>query len=255
MRQALRLVITTYVALLVAPVATLAPAPTWPAFAAGAVLGGAVGYAATATVDYRRGLQSLPVVLGGFVLPLGWLWPAFSGADSAAAFFVSPWFVGALAVVPWFVGVVAAYERRTRDRIDALTERVVFEARNPPRTRRQTKIAAGVVMVTGGAAVVVSVALGSGDSDFVYWWFPAMLPVWLPILADSDGKEVAVADEGLRVERQVHDWATVDGYELTDDALTLRRPRWYHSDLSFDRGDVENLDEVTAALDERLACV
>jgi hypothetical protein len=252
MRRALRLSVAAYVALLLAPIATLAPAPAWPAFAAGAVLGGALGYAATATTDYRRGLQSLPVALGGFLVPLGWLWPAFTGADSPAAFVVSPWFVGALAVVPWFAAVLIAYESRTRERIDGLTERVVFEARNPPETRRQTKIAAGVIVAMSVVVTVVSFALGSGDLDFVTWFFPALLPGWIVMLADSDGKEVAVADEGLRVERQVHDWATVEGYEVTDDALTLTRSAWYRDDLSFDRNDIENLDEVTAALDDVL---
>jgi len=249
MRRWLRASLAAYVALLVAPAATLAPAPTWSAFAAGAILGGAVGFAATATVDYRRGLGSVPVALVGFVLTLGWLWPAFTGADSVASFFLSPWFAGSLAVVPWFAAVLVAYESRRRDRIDALTERVVFEARNPPETRRQTKIAVGIIAAMTVVVVVVSLVVGSGDSDVFTWLFPALLPGWIVMLADSDGKEVAVADEGLRVERQIHGWDTVDGYELTDDALTLARPKWYHSDRSFDRGDIENLDEVTAALD------
>ncbi|QLH78940.1 hypothetical protein HZS55_17290 [Halosimplex rubrum] len=91
-------------------------------------------------------------------------------------------------------------------------------------------------------------ALG-GDGGSMYWLFPAMVSVWVPLLADSDGKEVAIADQGLRVERQVHDWTTVDGDELTDDALTLTRPKWYHADLPFDRSDVADLDAVTATLD------
>mgnify|MGYP000212267073 CR=1 FL=1 len=89
MRRWLRLSLAAYTGLLVAPVATLAPSPTWPSFVAGAILGGAAGYAATARGG-RRGPRSVAVVLAGFVLPLGWLWPAFSSADSGGSFFASP---------------------------------------------------------------------------------------------------------------------------------------------------------------------
>lgn len=249
MKRAIRLSLALYAALLVAPIATLFPAPTWPAFAGGAVLGGAFGYGVSGSVDHHSGLGSLPSLLTGFFAPLGWLWPAVEGAESAVSFFLSPWFAGVLAVVPWFVAVVVAYEWRARERIDGLTERVVFEARNPPETRRQVKIAAGVVMVMKGAGVVMTFALGSGDS--VYLWLPLMVPVWIPILVGSDGREVAIADGGLRVERQIHEWEHIDGYELTDDALTVTRPAWYRTDLSFDRSDVEDIDAVTALLDEQ----
>lgn len=108
------------------------------------------------------------------------------------------------------------------------------------------------MLAIAAAVAVVSFAFGGADES-MYWLVPTMLPVWIPLLADSDGKEVAVADEGLRVERQVHDWATVDSYELTDDTLVLSRPKWYHADLSFDRGDIEDADAVTAALDDVLS--
>ncbi|WP_436928850.1 DUF5673 domain-containing protein [Halosimplex halobium] len=252
MRRWLRASLAAYVALLAAPVATLAPAPTWPSFAAGAILGGAAGFAATATLDGPDAVLTLPRILVGFAAPLGWLWPAWTGATSIPTFLFTPWTGGAAAALAWVVAVVVAADWRTRERIDGLTELAVFEARNPPETRRQTRIAVGVMAVLVVAAVAVSFALG-GDMEFSYWWLPAMFGVWIPILADSDGREVAVADGGLRVERQIHDWDTVDGYELTDDALTVTRPKWYHSNRSFDRGDIEDLDAVTAALDEVLS--
>jgi hypothetical protein len=253
MRRWLRASLAAYVALLVGPAATLVPAPTWPSFAAGAILGGAAGFAATATLDGPDALLTLPQVLAGFAPPLGWLWPAWAGATSIPTFLFTPWTAGAVAALAWVVAVVVAADWRTRERIDGLTERIVFEARNPPETRRQTKIAAGVIVASTAVVVVVSLVVGSGDSDVFTWLFPALLPGWIVMLADPDGKEVAVADEGVRVERQIHDWATVDGYEVTDDALTLGRSKWYHSDLSFDRDDVDDLDAVTAALDEVLA--
>jgi hypothetical protein len=251
MRRWLRVSLAAYAAVLVAPVATLTPGPTWPAFAAGAVLGGALGFGATATLDGPDEVLALPRVVVGFALPLGWLWPAWNAATSIPSFLFAPWTAGALAVVPWLVAVLVASDWRTRERIDALDERVVFEARNPPETRRQTRIAAAAILGIAIVVAVVSFAVG-GAGESMYWLFPTLLPVWIPLLADSDGKQVAVTDGGLRVERQVHGWDTVDGYELTDDALTLTRPRWYHSDLSFDSGDIDDLDEVTAALDDVL---
>jgi hypothetical protein len=174
-------------------------------------------------------------------------------ATTPLGFFASPWFAGALASLAWLVAVVIALDWRTQERIDDLTPLVVFEARDPPENRRQLKVAAGVVLVLAAGVAVLAVVLGQGDSaGTMYWLFPALFPVWIPILAGSDGKEVAVTDGGVRVERQVHDWDTVDGYELTGDALVLSRPRWYHADLSFDRSDIEDVAAVTDALDESL---
>jgi hypothetical protein len=252
MRRWLRLSLAAYVALLVAPAATLAPTPTWPSFAAGAVLGGALGVAATTAVDGPDAVLTLPRVLAGFALPLGWLWPAWTDATSISTFLFTPWVAGALAVLPWFAAGAVASDWRTRERIDGLTERVVFEAGDPPETRRQQKLAVGVVFLV--AAVVAGVSFAVGDDwSSMYWLFPSLLPVWIPIFAGSEGKEVAVADGGLRVERRIHDWDTVDGYALTDDALTVTRPKWYHADRSFDRGDIDDVDAVTAALDDVLA--
>ncbi|ELZ24545.1 hypothetical protein C475_12425 [Halosimplex carlsbadense 2-9-1] len=252
MRRWLRASLTAYAALLVGPAATLAPTPTWPSFAGGVTLGSALGFAVTAPLDGPEDVLTLPRVLTGFALPLGWLGPAWTGAASIPSFLFTPWAAGALAVVPWFAAVLVASEWRTRERIDALGERVVFEARKPSETRRQTRIAAAAVLGIAVVVAVVSFALG-GAGESMYWLFPTLLPVWIPVLAGSDGKEVAVADGGLRVERQVHGWDTVDGYELTDDALTLTRPKWYHADLSFDSGDIEDVEAVTAALDDVLS--
>lgn len=251
MRRALRLSLAAYAGLLVAPAATLGPGPTWPLFAAGAVVGALASTPVTARLDRPDSVVTLPRMLVGFAVPLGWIVPALDGAESAPDVLFSQWFAGALASLGWLVAVVVAHEWQTRERIDALTERAVFEARNPPETRRQLRIAAGVVIIFAGAVAVGSFAFGFGDdSGTFYWWFPAMVPVWLPIFAGPDGRGVTVADEGLRVERQIHGWETFDGYELTDDALLFSRTGWYRTTLSFDRDDIEDLDAVTAALDE-----
>lgn len=196
--------------------------------------------------------MAVPRLLAGFALPLAWLWPALDAATSIPTFVFSPWFVGVLAVVPWLAAVAAASEWRTRNRVDQLTELASFQARQPPSERRQVRVAVGVVLLVGIGGAVVSVALAGADSlDALYWTPLALTPLWIAI-SEGDGREVAIAEEGLRVDRQVHDWATVDGYELTDDALSITRTEWYRSTLSFDRSDIEDVDGVTAALDERL---
>jgi len=252
MRRWLRLALTVYAALLVAPAATLAPIPTWPAFAAGAILGGVFGVTATATLAGPKDVLAPARLVVGFALPLGWLWPAWTGATSISSFLFTPWTVGSTAALAWVAAVVVASEWRTRERIDGLIERAVFEARDPPEQRRQHRIAAGVVLAIAVVVAVVSFAIG-GDGESMFWLFPTLLPVWIPLLSGSDGKEIAVTDGGLRVERQIHGWDTVDGYELTDEALTVTRPKWYHADLSFAREDIADLDEVTAALDDVLS--
>mgnify|MGYP000229967355 CR=1 FL=1 len=249
-RSVLRACLVVFAALVVGPAALVAGGQTWPLFGAGCLLGGVVGALATDRLEGPDAILPLPRILAGFCLPLGWLVVAVQRAESALGFLATPWFLGALASLAWLVAVVVAADWRTQERIDGLTERVVFEARDPPENRRQLQIAAGIVVVLAVGVAVLGVVFGFGDQvGTMYWLFPALIPVWVPILAGSGGKEVAVADEALRVERQLHDWDTVDGYELTDDALTLSRPRWYHADLSFDRNDVENLSAVTDALD------
>jgi hypothetical protein len=250
-RRVLRASLVVAAALVVGPVAVVVPGPTWPLFGAGCLLGGVFGALATVRLDDPRAILTLPRILAGFLLPLGWLTVAVGRAESPLGFFATPWFLGALASLAWLVAVVVAADWRTQERIDSLTEHVVFEARDPPENRRQLKLAAGVVLALGVGVAVGAFVFGlAEDAGTIYWLFPAMFPVWVPILAGSDGKEVAVTDGGVRVERQVHDWDTVDGYELTDDALVVSRPRWYHADLSFDRTDVENLSAVTDALEE-----
>jgi len=250
MRRALRISLTVYAALLVAPIGAFAPAPTWPSVVVGAVLGAVVGLGVTTGLDGPGRLLAVPRALVGLALPLGWLWPVVDGQVGFPAAAFTPWAVGSLAVLPWLIAVTVAAEWRRRDRVDALTEHVRFEARNPPGTRRQIRIAVGVLLVLSGGTVALVAVLGVGDtSGSLVWMLPAMFSGWLPLFADSDGKEVAVTDGGLRVERQVHDWETIERYELTDDALTLHRPAWYRADLSFDRSDIDDIDAVTGALD------
>jgi|GEM_PF-1302694 len=250
-RTALRISLVVAAALVVGPAATFLGEPTWPLFGAGCLLGGVCGVAATARLDSPGALLALPRILVGFLLPLGWLVVTVQRAETALGFVATPWFLGALASLAWLVAVVVAFDWQTQERIDGLTELVVFEARNPPENRRQLKVAVGIVLTLGVAFAVGAFVFGfADDAGTIYWLFPALLPVWVPLLTGSDGKEIAITDGGIRVERQVHDWDTVDGYELTDDALTITRPRWYHADLSFDRTDVEDLSAVTDALDE-----
>jgi len=250
-RTALRVSLVVAGALVVGPTALVLPGPTWPLWGAGCLLGGVFGVLATARLDGPDAILTLPRILVGFLVPLGWLVVAFQRAETALGFVATPWFVGTLASLAWLVAVVVALDWRTQAHIDELTELVVFEARNPPENRRQLQIAVGFVLVIGVGFAVAGIVFGfADDSGTLYWLLPSMLPVWLPLLTGSDDREVAITDGGVRVERQVHDWDTVDGYELTDDALTITRPRWYHADLSFARPDIEDLSAVTDALDQ-----
>jgi hypothetical protein len=108
----------------------------------------------------------------------------------------------------------------------------------------------GALLVLTGTAVVASALfLGDGVSLTSYVWLPAMVPVWIMLLTNRTIHEVAVAEEGLRVDTTIYDWGTVSGYERTDEALTIARPKWCHSDATFARDDIDDVDAVLEALD------
>ena len=242
--------LAAYVALLVGPAGPLLPGAEWPLFAGGLAVGAVGGAIASRRIDPGSVLSPSRVVTG-LALPLGWLIPMVTTAESLVDLYLSPWFAGACAAGVWLLVVLVAYDNRQRARIEALTEHVTFEAGPPRETHRQLQLAVGALLVLTGTVVVASALfLGDDVSLSSYVWLPALVPVWTMLLTNRTTHEVAVAEEGLRVDRTIHDWETVESYELTDEALTIARPTWYHSDATFAREDIDDLDTVVDALSE-----
>jgi hypothetical protein len=248
-RLALRALLAGYAGLLVAPLGPVAFERPVPGFAVAAVLGAVAAAIATVRVDpvsWLDGPRSVALAL----VPT--LWVASVVAAPAEGV---PWLRlgGALAVLPGLVAVALAHDTRQAQRRRAATTTVSFTARPAPTVRRQLTVAAAVVLAAG---VVVGVGLplylGDGVSVSSFVWLPALVPAWIGLL-DGDGREVAVTDRGLRVERTLHDWEGFAAFAVTDDALRLHRDAWYRSSLSFDRDDVEDLDAVVRALGRHLS--
>lgn len=249
--RALRLSLVCYAGLLAAPAGTLAGQSTLAVTAAGGLIGTVFGSALVwrrDPTDWLRGWR-LPVFA---VLPGGWLLPILRSLPPSEPV---PWvqFVGVSAVVPGVIAVGLANRTRQRRRLAAARTHVTFTARPPPSVRRQLKLAVSVLF---GMALVVPVGITvvtSGSfsmTDFV--WLPGLLPTWLMIFRNEDGREIAVTDEGLRVEQALHEWDTFAAYERTDEALTLTRPAWYRSTQSFDLDDIDDPETVIDALSRYL---
>lgn len=249
---AVRVSLTAYVTLLVGPVAVVFPGPEWPLFACGLLVGAVAGATVSRSTE-PEDILSPTRVLVGLALPLGWLVPTVATAESVVDLYLRPWFAGACAAGLWLVAVGFAYHVRQQARIDALNEYVTFEAGPPRETHRQIQRAMGALLVLTGTAVVASALfVGEDVSISSYVWAPAMLPVWIILLTNRTTHEVALAEEGLRVDTQIHDWDSFERYELTDHALEFTREKWYHADVAFARDDIESLDAVSEALDRYL---
>lgn len=247
----LRVSLAVYAGLLVGPLAALLPGPTWLLLAAGCLVGGIAGAVASRRLDLPGSLLTVPRGLGGVFLPLAWFLPAIRRADAAVEVFLSPWFVGVCGSLVWLIALLIAYDARQQARLDALTETVTFEARPPAKQRRQLSIAVGVLVIVSGAAVILSVVLDADTDVASYAWVFGLAPVWIVLLQQQD-KAVAVAEEGLRVDQQVHDWADFESYELTDEALRLSRSGWFETQIAFDPADIEDVEAVREALDAHL---
>jgi len=246
-RNALRFTLIAYVALLVAPAATLLPGPTWALFAAGTVPGAIVGAVVTRQGDAAAWLSTVPRGVAGLLVALFWVVPAVASGSILAR-----WSLGVLAVVPWLVALATASHCRMQDRIEAATTLVSFEARPPPSERRQMTVAAAALVAFGIAVGVAFVLFTSGiDNLATLAWLPGSLSVFVIVLSNRQKREVAVTDAGLMVQNQLHDWDTIEGFEVTDDAVVFSRTDWYRSSFNFDPNDIDDIDAVEAALNEQ----
>lgn len=251
--RALRVALGLHVTLLTGAVAATLLAPAVPAFAAGCGLGAAavaLGLATT-TADPVTGVAG-PVALAVVLAPAGWL-AGLLATGTPVAVGAWPRLAGGLAVLPGVLAVGLAARGRTRRRLEATRTHVTFTARPAPRTRRLVRLAVGfLLLVSVAVGVGMPLVLGDRPSIAAYVWLPALLPVWVALLADDDGREYAVTDAGLRIEGGLHRWATFSGYEVDGAALRLHRGAWYRATLSLDRGDIEDPDAVLAALDRHV---
>jgi hypothetical protein len=247
-RTALRLTLVVYVALLVAPAATLLPGPTWTLFAAGTVPGAIAGAVVTRKGDAAAWLSTVPRGVAGLLAALLWVVPA-----AASGAILTPWTVGVLAALPWLVALSTASHCRMQDRIEAATTLVTFEAR-PPRSQRRQMTVAATALVAFGIAVGVAFVLFTGGVENLATlaWLPGMLSVFVVVLSNRQEREVTITDAGITVQNHLQGWDSIEGFEVTEEAVVFSRSDWYRSSFRFDRDDIDDTDAVEAALNEQL---
>lgn len=250
-RLVFRGLLAVYGALLLGPLFALVTGPTWPLFGAGALVGGVLGAAASARVD-PESLLTVSRVVAGFALPFVWVVPIVERVDSIPGLFLSPWFGGLLGAVVWLLAFALASTIRRERRLESVTEHLVFEARPPADTRRQQRVAAGVILAITVGVGVLTFVLDSDASPSQYVWVFGMLPVWVALLTIQQAREVAITDGGLRIQQSIHGWDSIAGYELTEDALRFTREKWYHSAFEFDRADIDDEAALRTAIERYL---
>jgi len=248
-RFALRATLILYAMLLVGPIGSLLPGNEWALFVAGGGVGAVVGLVATDVRAPEQFVHTAPRGIVGILLPLAWLVPAITRAESAISVFVSPWFFGSVAALVWFVALLLGHEIRQNRLQEELTTIVSFEAGPPEKIRRQTRYAVGVFLAAA-TAIIVGIVLISGDVEpTAFVWLPAMLPVWINLFSDQQ-QSVEITDSGIFAQGTLHEWETIDGYEHSDEALKITRADWYRSTMQFDSDHIDDIDAVTNALDQ-----
>ncbi|WP_132057507.1 hypothetical protein [Halorussus amylolyticus] len=257
-----------YVAALVVPAVTLGLAVGVTTDAAAlffAVLGTTVGV--TAAVGWVARDESLAVRLGS----TRWVWLApivgfgfgaalmfgsiGGGVGSSASVGVA--MLGMLAGAAVGTGLaVAAQNRHVKAVLADAEESARFRARGPERDRRITNWAVVVLMGGGMIGLLVSFATEYGS---LQWLFNLLVPLGAGLIGATTERTFAVTDAGLLVAMPVHkrivSWSAFDSYSVTDDALVLHRAGWSARglrDVRRDLDEIEDLDGVTAALDEHL---
>lgn len=242
-----------YVGCLLGPAtALLVPGPTWPVTLAGFIVAAGVGYLAAEKLDLAEALTGFWRNASIVVFPFVYL-PrvAFRSREPSFVEFVAvPATLGLLAVVPGFFVIVIGNEYRNRETLTDATVHAEFEARPAPKTRRWQFVGGVMVVLSGGFGALAFLFLDGDPSPGLFAGYAATAMGGLTTLlaAKDDEREVKITDVGVKVKMAIHDWNTFTDYEVTDDAVVLERPKWWHSSFKFDREDIENLDEVEPAL-------
>jgi len=261
-------VVGLYAAVLLAPAATIgvAVAATTDAavlFFAFLGVGVAVLAAGWRTANSEAAAVRLGGARGSWLLPTaGLAYAAVLAIDDgvtgpASGVVTGLSLIGTLGALVAGVGLVfAAHNRHAKAAIAGSERRVQFSARGPERDRRLAKWGVGALMLGGTVGFAASLAVGL---EPLRWLFHLMIGAGAGLAGASAERTYVVADAGVRVGTPVHKrvkpWASFDGYSLTDEALVLRRSGWSMRglrDVRLDRGEIEDLEAVTAVLDDHL---
>ena len=208
---------------------------------AGLAIAGAGGLAATTIPNLPERATSLPVVAATILPPLLFL-PYMILAAPDAAPDVYP-VVGLLAVVPGMgVSFAGRMLRNHRLRARATEHAVVTtgDGGDESGLGRSIRVAAagGVGLIVVGVAVSILAFDGFDGSSTLFTWLTGLSSLFF--LFDNDGHELAVTDEGLRVDRSITLWDDLGSYRVTDEEIQIERARWWLPSRDFDREEIDD---------------
>ena len=206
--------------------------------AAGLAIAGATALAATAVADLLNRVASLPAAAALTLPPLAYI-PYMIVADIQAEAVVT--IAGLLALVPGIAVLLAAAGIRNRRLRAQATEHAVVtigDGDDESGLGRSIKVAAagGVGLIVVGVAVSILAFDGFDGSSTLFTSLTGLSSLFF--LFDNDGHELAVTDEGLRVDSSMTPWDDLGSYRITDEEIKIERARRWLPSRDFDREEI-----------------
>ena len=245
-----------YLALVLSPAVLLAVSVagwTEPAVLYGAFLATGVGALALAGLVFSSRLGLAPR-LGSS--PLAWV-PAALGVVVAAGALATFEYGGGISVIGVFLGLFAAlgglalgglaYSRYAAAVLESAAEQLAFEAGWPTTARNRLYAVAGVVAGLSAIGWVAGVVAGP---DWLATLGQLGFSLGLVTSVAARSRTYRVTSAGLAVDEplrtRVVPWSAFEGWDRTDDAIVVRRPR--RVDVRVAADDLEDPDAVADAL-------
>ena len=206
--------------------------------AAGLAIAGATALAATTVGDLLDRVASLPAAAALTLPPLAYI-PYMIVADIQAEAVVT--IAGLLALVPGIAVLLAAAGIRNRRLRAQATEHAVVtigDGDDESGLGRSIKVAAagGVGLIVVGVAVSILAFDGFDGSSTLFTSLTGLSSLFF--LFDNDGHELAVTDEGLRVDSSMTPWDDLGSYRITDEEIKIERARRWLPSRDFDREEI-----------------
>ena len=206
--------------------------------AAGLAIAGATALAATTVGDLLDRVASLPAAAALTLPPLAYI-PYMIIADIEAEAVVT--IAGLLALVPGIAVLLAAAGIRNRRLRAQATEHAVVtigDGDDESGLGRSIKVAAagGVGLIVVGVAVSILAFDGFDGSSTLFTSLTGLSSLFF--LFDNDGHELAVTDEGLRVDSSMTPWDDLGSYRITDEEIKIERARRWLPSRDFDREEI-----------------
>ena len=220
--------------------------------AAGLVIAGATALAATTVADLLDRVASLPAAAALTLPPFAYIsYMIIADIEAEAAVTIA----GLLALVPGIAVLFAAAGIRNRRLRARATEHAVVttgDDDDDSGINRPVVLAAvgGIGLIVVAVAVPILAFDGFDGSSTLFTSLTGLSSLFF--LFDNDGHELAVTDEGLRVDSSITPWDDLGSYRLTDEEIKIDRAKWWLPSRDFDREEIGDDAAFIDALEEYL---